>query len=144
VFVLVLLGFAATDFLITMTLSAADATARTVENPLVPKSFDGHPILITLFLLGLLAAVFRRGFPEAITLAVGLVGVYLAVNLVVLASWALQLRAMLDVLRRGVTRERGGPHQSATRSAIRRGIPTNPKRFRPAPLTSSIAAVARA
>jgi hypothetical protein len=74
-----------------MTLSAADATAHSVENRLVPKSFDGHPILITLFLLGLLAAVFRRGFPEAITLAVGLVGVYLGVNLVVLASWTLQL-----------------------------------------------------
>src|SRR3982751_3837349 len=54
VFVLVLLGFAATDFLITMTLSAADAATHVVENPHVPSALDGHGVAITLGLLALL------------------------------------------------------------------------------------------
>jgi hypothetical protein len=82
-FVLVLLGFAATDFLITMTLSAADATAHVVENPFVGGSLHGHEVVITLVLLALLGAVFLKGFSEAIGIAVALVAVYLALNLVV-------------------------------------------------------------
>jgi hypothetical protein len=82
-FVLVLLGFAATDFLITMTLSAADATAHVAENPNTPSLLADHRVLVTLVLLALLGAVFLRGFSEAIGVAVYLVGIYLVLNLVV-------------------------------------------------------------
>lgn len=83
IFILVLLGFAATDFTITMTLSAADGAAHIVENPSVPSFLHGQNMIITLILLALLAAVFLKGFSEAIGIAVGLVGAYLALNLVV-------------------------------------------------------------
>jgi len=85
-FVLVLLGFAATDFIITITLSAADASAHFIENPLAPPFFHGQAVAVTLFLVALLGAVFLKGFEEAIGIAVVLVGVYLALNLVVVAA----------------------------------------------------------
>jgi hypothetical protein len=88
--VLVLLGFAATDFMITMTLSAADATAHAIHNPFAPSWLEGQNVLVTLFLLALLAAVFLRGFKEAISVAVALVGIYLALNVVVVAVTAFE------------------------------------------------------
>jgi hypothetical protein len=86
IFVLVLLGFAATDFIITMTLSAADATAHLVENPHLQPFLAGHQVAVTLLLLALLGGVFLRGFKEAIGVAVALVVVYLALNIVVIAD----------------------------------------------------------
>ncbi|HKQ75342.1 MAG TPA: amino acid transporter [Blastocatellia bacterium] len=82
-FVLALLGFVTTDFVITMTLSAADATAHIIENPLVPRALEHYPVLVTLALLAVLGALFLKGFKEAIGLAVVLVFVYLALNVVV-------------------------------------------------------------
>ncbi|MEU8778728.1 amino acid transporter [Streptomyces sp. NPDC048606] len=84
-FVLTLLGFAATDFLITITLSAADATAHMVENPHLTSTLHGHEVLITLILIALLGGVFLKGFSEAIGLAVALVISYLLLNAVVVA-----------------------------------------------------------
>jgi len=84
VLVLVLLGFAATDFVITMTLSAADAAKHAIENPFLEPLLGEHQILITLALLTVLAVVFLKGFREAIGLAAAASLPYLALNLVVL------------------------------------------------------------
>src|SRR5688572_5237431 len=84
-FVLALLGFVATDFVITITLSAADATAHVLENPFVHGNlhFLEHPVWVTLVLVAILGAVFLKGFREAIGIAVVLVVVYLFLNLIV-------------------------------------------------------------
>ncbi|MBK9767178.1 MAG: amino acid transporter [Chloracidobacterium sp.] len=86
-FVLVLLGFVATDFVITITLSAADATAHILENPFVKVTvpFLDHPVIVTLALLLGLGLVFLKGFKEAIGIAVFLVAVYLMLNVVVIS-----------------------------------------------------------
>nr|WP_246620598.1 amino acid transporter [Streptomyces corallincola] len=91
--VLVLLGFAATDFMITITLSAADAAAHVSENPLAPQWAHGENTWITLALVALLGAVFLKGFREAIGIALILVAVYLSLNLVVLAVSAYEVFA---------------------------------------------------
>src|SRR5258705_5045739 len=89
-FVLVLLGFVATDFIITITLSAADATAHIVENPFTPALLK-HQVGITLVLVAVLGAIFLRGFKEAIGIAVVLVGVYLLLNVIVVGYGMYQL-----------------------------------------------------
>lgn len=83
VLVLVLLGFAATDFVITMTLSA-DAAKHAIENPFLHPVLGEHQILVTLVILTVLGAVSLKGFREAIGLATAAAVPYLALNLVVL------------------------------------------------------------
>ncbi len=82
VFVLVLLGFATTDFVITMTLSAADGAAHFTQNPFTPNWMKSQ-MGITLAILTILGAIFLKGFKEAINVAVLLVGLYLGLNVVV-------------------------------------------------------------
>lgn len=91
IFVLILLGFAATDFIITITLSAADATAHMIENPFLSGILQGQAVPITLVLIALLGAIFLKGFKEAIGLAVVLVGIYLGLNLVVIGVAGYQI-----------------------------------------------------
>jgi hypothetical protein len=97
VFVLVLLGFASTDFVITMTLSAADATAHFIHNPYTPHILQ-HQMAVTLCLLAILGAIFLKGFREAINLAVWLVAVYLLLNSVVAIAGFLQILQHPEVL----------------------------------------------
>ncbi|HEX8266849.1 MAG TPA: hypothetical protein VF596_15715 [Pyrinomonadaceae bacterium] len=87
-FVLALLGFVATDFVITITLSAADASEHIIHNPFVEEHFHflDHPIPVTLLLISVLAAVFLKGFKEAIGIAVFLVIAYLFLNFIVIVT----------------------------------------------------------
>jgi hypothetical protein len=89
-FVLVLLGFVATDFVITITLSAADATAHIIENPFTPPLLK-HQIGVTIVLIVVVGAIFLRGFKEAIGIAVALVAIYLFLNTIVIGYGWYQL-----------------------------------------------------
>jgi FtsH-binding integral membrane protein len=111
VFVLCLLGFAATDYVITITLSAADATAHVIGNPFMP-AWASHPIGLTLVLLTMLSAVFLKGFREAIGLAVFIVAIYLALNVVVIVWGVLEIAhhpEYLPMWRDGLMQAHGNP-----------------------------------
>ena len=99
-FVLVLLGFVATDFVITITLSAADATAHVLENPFVHQHlpFLDHPVLVTSVLITFLGLIFLKGFREAIGIAVVLVAVYLLMNVVTIGVGLYTVATNLELL----------------------------------------------
>lgn len=78
--ILVLLGFALTDFMVTITLSSSDASAHLLHSTSSPWL-----IPLTVGLIVVLAAVFMRGFTEAVSVAVVIVGVYLSLTTVVIA-----------------------------------------------------------
>ena len=87
--VLVLIGFAATDFVITKTLSAADAAAHLIANPLFAgqaPAWMQSQLGVTMFLLVLLGAMFLKGFDEVVGVATTLVVVYLTLTTVIIAA----------------------------------------------------------
>nr|WP_207917065.1 amino acid transporter [Micromonospora sp. KC723] len=101
IFVLVLLGFVATSWIITITLSAADATVHLLENPYLPPAFPRGTlvaVVVTVLLLVVLGGVFLMGFTEAVTVAVPLVVVFLALNAVIVLDGLAEVVADPSVL----------------------------------------------
>jgi hypothetical protein len=110
-FVLVLLGFVATSWIVTITLSAADASVHLLENPYLPGLFDGHAVLVTVVLLLVLGGVFLMGFSEAVGVAIPLVAAFLLVNAVVVVVGLVDVVATPGALTAwtdGLTHSHGG------------------------------------
>jgi len=81
--VLVLVGFAATDFVITKTLSAADAAAHLISNPLYAGTMPGWmqgQMAVAMFLLVLLGGMFLKGYDEVVGVATALVVAYIGLT----------------------------------------------------------------
>jgi hypothetical protein len=104
ILVLILLGFAGTDFVITKTLSAADAAEHLIHNPywqahapdflrpLPGPSGEDHPrMILTMAMLVMLGVSFLRGFREVIGMAAVIVGGYLFLNVIVIGSGVFHL-----------------------------------------------------
>lgn len=90
---LVLLGFVATDFVITITLSSADAAAH-----LLHSTVSTWNLPVTIAMIVLLGLIFMRGFNEAIGISVILVAAYLCLNGVVIGAGLWQLIQHPDLL----------------------------------------------
>ncbi len=95
-----LIGFAATAFVITMTLSAADAALHVVENP-IAQSVVGHAqVPLTIAMLVVLGIIFLRGFREAIGIAAWMAVPYLLLNCVIIGHGVQEIVAHPEHLAR--------------------------------------------
>ncbi len=111
--VLVLVGFAATDFVITKTLSAADATAHLLSNPLylnsTPTSMHSQ-MLVTMFLLVLLSAMFIKGYGEVVGLATLLVVTYIGLTAIVVGAGLVYLVSHPELARQWIDQISNGEY----------------------------------
>ncbi|WP_425441630.1 amino acid transporter [Sinomonas mesophila] len=112
VFVLVLLGFVATSWIVTITLSAADATVHILENPFLRPALDGQAVPITVVLLLILGGVFLLGFTEAVVVAIPLVAVFLGLNAAIIGAGVVEIASHPTALAdwgSALTEAGGGP-----------------------------------
>ena len=118
--VLALLGFATTDFVITMTLSASDAALHATQNPYLHPFLGDADLRVTLILLALLGAVFLKGFHEAIELATLVCVPYLLLNVAVLGRALMEVASHPHLFSRwqDALSEHGDWHQITLSAAI--------------------------
>lgn len=96
--VLLLLAFAMTDFVITITLSAADATHHVMENPLLKSWVPDSPVLLTAALIAALCLVFLKGFKEAIGISVLIALPYMILNAIIIVAGVQHIQAHPELL----------------------------------------------
>jgi hypothetical protein len=85
VLVLALIGFAMTDFVLTIAISAADATQHLLHNPFLSFVPD-RPILVAAAIIVAVGLVFLRGFGAAISLAAAIAIPYMVLNAIVIGA----------------------------------------------------------
>ncbi len=94
------LGFAAADFVLTQTISAAAAAGHLIHNPLwtrAPAAFQDRMFLATALLVAA-GAFFLRDLRKLIVAAGVLVGAYVSLSLVIIASGVWHLAAHPDIV----------------------------------------------